>query len=377
MFVLFLESLHVYFFWSIPYITPGILSIFAVLFLFKNSDYFSFSKQNIIPFVLFFATLLYTKREQNLNGFIGGILPFISLFLIFSLKPVYKARFLETVTKTLSVILAISLIAWIIVILGVNLPHTDLFYKSGDKVYTLNCYYVFIEYTSGTIVFQRFMSIFIEPGYLAALLAILIYINNFQLRRKEILILLLALIFTFSLAGYFLLAVAYISYLLRNKKQAIRYLLFSVIILTLSYNLTIRTNSGNNMFNELVLQRLIVNDEGRLSGYNRTNEKMDLMFLDFLKSKDVLTGIGNRYIQFGGNVGYKPYIIINGIIGLFLLLLSYLSGWVYNKRFFSLTISVLFIMIFSKGHSEILWAGYLMVYGTSMYLPENWRTEYI
>lgn len=377
MFLLFLESMHVYFFWSIPFVIPGILSIFAIIFLFKESNYFSFSKGNIIPYLLFFVTLLYTKRGQNLNGFLGGILPFISLFLVFSLKIFYKAKFLDALTKTLSVLLAISLFAWILVMIGVNLPHTNIYYKSGERIFTLNCYFVFIEYTFDFIVFQRFMSVFIEPGYLAAVLVILIYINNFQLRRIEILILFISLIFTFSIAGYIMLAVAYISFMLRNRRYAIRYLLLSLFILGLTYNISIVANEGDNMLNELVLKRISLNEEGRLSGYNRTENKMDKMFIDFLKSSDLFSGIGSRYKQFGSNVGYKPFIVTNGIIGLILLLTSYFSGWYFTKTFSALTIAILFIMIFSKGHSEIFWAGYLMVYATSMYLPENWRSVYL
>ncbi len=34
-------------------------------------------------------------------------------------------------------------------------------------------------------------------------------------------------------------------------------------------------------------------------------------------------------------------------------------------------------MIFSKGHSEIFWAGYLMLYATTIYMPWDWRYIYI
>ena len=375
MFALFLDSMYAYFFWSIPFITPGIVAVFSCIFVVNNLNYFSFSKKNVIPFLFFFITLLYTKRDQNINGYIGGILPFVGVFFVFLLKNKYKARFLETLTKTLSVILGVSLLVWILVQLGVQMPKTTISYLGDGTVFTLNNYYVFIEYPD-MFDYHRFMSIFIEPGYLGTLLAILIYINNFEFKRKEVLIIFLSFIFTFSIAGYLMLAVGYVSFVLKNKNHAIRYLFFSLFILTISYNLLFQINDGK-VLNALVISRLEIDNEKGLSGYNRTDDEMDNMFIQFLGSKDVLTGIGERYKHFGSNVGYKPYIIINGLIGLLLLLFSYLSGWYFNKRLFSLTIFIFFIMIFSKGHSEIFWAGYLMIYGTSMFLPQNWREVYV
>lgn len=374
MFILFLESMWAYFFWSIPYVIPGITFIFSIYFLLFKSNYFVFNKANIIPACLFFITLLYTKREQNINGFIGGILPFVSVFLIFSLRKKYKAFFIETLTRSLSIILVVSLFVWILVQIGITMPHTTLIHNSSQQ-FILRNYYVFIEYID-QYAYQRFMSIFIEPGYLGTMLSIILYINNFELKRKEILIIFISFIFTFSIAGYLMLFIAYISFLLKNKTHAIRYILFSFLILIVSYNLLLEI-TNQEVINELITSRLNVNDEGRLSGYNRTDEEMDDMFIKFLNSDDKLIGIGQRYEHFGSNVGYKPFVIINGIIGLLLLITSYLSGWFLNKRLNALIISILFIMIFSKGHSEIFWAGYLMLYATTIYMPWDWRYIYI
>lgn len=377
MFTLFLESMYAYFFWSLPFVIPAIVSVYSLIFVVINPHYFNFCRKNLIPFFLFFLTMLYTKRDQNIFGYIGGVLPFIPIFLFFTLKLYYKAKFLSLLTKVLAVILFISLLSWLLVTFGVRLPYTMISYNMDGETYFLKSYFTFIEYDFISLGFKRFMSIFIEPGYLGALLAIMLYINNFELRRKEVLILFFSLICSFSLAGYLMLFVAYISYVLRYNKRAAGSLMLILVLIILSVNLAVKLNNGENMLNQLIIERMEISNDGKLSGYNRTNDEMDRMFVDFLKSKDLVYGIGQRYVQFGANVGYKPFIIINGILGLILLLLSYLSGWLYNKRVFTLTISILYIMIFSKGHSEIFWAGYLMIYAISIYLPENWREVYI
>jgi hypothetical protein len=322
--------------------------------------------------------MLYNIRDQNIFGFIAGCLPFISLFVFFNLKIYYKAKFLETLTKVLSVFLFISLIAWFLVMIGVSLPKGEISYEAaGGTKHVLNNYYLFIEYTEN-VIFQRFMSIFIEPGYLGSLLAFLIYINNFELKRKEVLVLFISLIITFSLAGYLMLLFSYLTYLTKNKKNEFIYLIVYSSILLITYNLTNNINNGNNIYNKLIYSRFEFDKEkDKWTGNNRTSAELDFNFDKFLDSEYLTTGVGlTEAEKFGGGVGYKAYIITNGIFGLSILFLAYLSGWIFYKKSFSFTIVMLYILMFLKGSSEIFWAGFLMIYASSIYLPENWRQIY-
>lgn len=378
MFVLFLDSFYVYFFWQVPYVIPIILAFFSVVFLMTKPQFFSFNRNNIVPFCLFFLAMLYSIREQNLNGIIAGCMPFISLFLMFNLKKYYKALFLETITTVLSLFLLISLLAWLLVVFGVSLPKSVISYVANGVKYDLNNYYFFIEYTFETNVYHRFMSIFIEPGYLGSLLAIMIYVNNFDFKRKSVLVLLISLIVTFSIAGYLMFIFSYLSFVFTNKRSKFLYSLIFILALLLSYNVILKVSNENSFLMELVVNRLQYNSkDAKLSGYNRTSEELDFNFAKFLSSDYVITGVGNNKLHnFGDGVGYKVYTISNGLVGLSLLLLAYFSGYVLNRNTFSFTIVVLYILMFYKGHSEIFWAGFLMFFSCSVYLPNNWRQIY-
>jgi hypothetical protein len=375
MFLSFLDSFYCYFFWPIPYVIPILSLIFLVCFYFIKRKYFVFSVKNNVSFALFFIAMVYTLRHYSILGFMATCTPFMSLYLFFNLKDCYKAKFMVSLTNSLSVLLFISLTAWFLVLCGIVLPSCLISYEMAGYTQVLNNFYFFIEYRDN-VIFQRFMSVFIEPGYLGSLLAMLIFINDFDLKRKEIFILFVALIFTFSISGYLMLIVSYFSFAIKKRIVFTSVVLLCIFVF-LSYNVFNKLNNGENVVNVLILSRFLIDDSGKLTGNNRTSVELDYNFEKFMNSGNMTTGIGLYDIDtYGGGVGYKAYMIMHGVIGVILLIFAYLSSWIYRRNRYSITIVLLFILMFLKGHSEVYWTGFLMIYSCSVNLSDNWRSTY-
>ena len=100
------------------------------------------------------------------------------------------------------------------------------------------------------IMYQnRFCGIFLEPGYLAALCSFLLFVDKYDLKKKENKILVLAVMVSLSLAGYIFLAVGYM--LLRANKivdllKKIFGLLFYVLLF---YTIFTNYDDGDNIVN--------------------------------------------------------------------------------------------------------------------------------
>ena len=82
-------------------------------------------------------------------------------------------------------------------------------------------------------------------------------------------------------------------------------------------------NRGQNVINELIVQRLMINEDGELEGDNRATETFQREYKKLASSSEILTGRGYegmaKFSTEGGNAGYRVYIYSNGLIGVMLL----------------------------------------------------------
>lgn len=370
--IVFLASIRIWCFWKIPFFVPSIGFFFSIYFAAKHSEYFNLNKSAIIQIVLFFLAQIFTIRNGNYKAFIGMILTFSSVAFVFGLKRVYKSELLQFITKVVGALLFISLSGWFIHLLGINTPFFPDNYN--DAQYSYENHFIFLVNTGGAVsVFPRFSGVFLEPGYLGVLLVILLYINEFNLRRKEILVLFFALIFTFSLAGYLMFLFAYVAYLLQKSRKAVLYMLLFMTFIWSSYTFLANYNDGNNIINKMVLERLKYDDEaGNIAGYNRTQEYFDNYFKSFWnRGDDILFGIGTDTFDFGSNVGYKVYLTQHGIFGTLLIFIAFFSVLLFNRGYSKFIIFLLYTIMFIRGHHIIYWSGFLLVYVCAMSITSD------
>lgn len=369
-----LDSLNAWFFWEIPsyYTLPIIFIIISVVVWLIAPNIFSSSKNSALAVsFLYILTRGYTILGSNLNGYIGLFITSVVFIFFVGINGNYKKDFIIFFTNAFSILIGISLIGWIIYILGVNLPNfsyiSNIKIKLSETLYIYKNFYVFVLNTSipTDTILPRFSSIFLEPGYFSLVLVILLYINNFNLTNKTNLILFVALFFTFSLAGWLLGMFTYIMYTLKNsKKRTTNFILISSIMLIFYYFFSYY-NEGNNVVNEYILTRLKYDDSnGTILGYNRTGEEFDNWFSQyFLKSKNILFGTDISTIFKGqGNVGWKVYLANYGLFGLSLYLLFLFYIFYKNKNYKTFILFVLYVMIFVRGHHVIYYSAFPILY---------------
>jgi hypothetical protein len=372
-----LDSLKAWLFWHLPnqFVVPIFFLIISIVIYNTIPDFFLFEKKKSTYILVALVLAMLVSTRGNFNSFFGGFLLLSNTLIFIGLKDQYKMEFLKFFTKKFSIFITISVAWWILYLIGVPLPHFEDSFGFSERRNEAQYFYdnyVFFLRNLGTkysdfsdLILPRFSCIFLEPGYFSLILVVLLFLNRFRFKEKSNQVLLVALILSFSLAGWIIGIFAYISFSIRNSKN--RFLLIFLIsaFLITFYLFFSSYNNGNNVINKYIFERLEYDEEkGTITGYNRTAEEFEKWFsTEFLKSDNVLFGINLKNI-FGEttNVGWKVYMVNYGLIGLFFYILFLLIVYLYNKNYNGFLFFILYILFFMRGHHIIFWAAYPILY---------------
>lgn len=363
-----LHSMWAWFLWNIDIaLLEGPAILFGLMHI-SSTNYYgrtSVKKLLLFAFVLVVATLY--KNEFGMH------LPFelkISLILLLLLSNDERLFILNTWTRFYAVLLAVSLVAWVVSLIGL-LPSFGIITPPLDNdTYTYINYGLCLQNISGMDNASRFTSIFLEPGHTATVAVFTIVANRFDFHNKYVKLITLCTLFTLSLAGYVLLGVGYVLYLL-SKTQKIevfkKVFAFSLILLGV-FIFAKNYKGGDNAINTMIIERLEYDSEKGISGNNRTTDYVDQQYEYFLKSPDLLYGLSAsdyRYLtenSFWQGAGYKIYIMQKGILGTMLILLLYLSVFRFaNDKRFALCALVVFVLAFIQ-RAYPMWNAWLYTY---------------
>lgn len=242
-----------------------------------------------------------------------------------------KLDFLRFISRFTAVLLLISIIAWGMYLVGISLPYT---YKVNfeDNFHSYINYYFFLLVDREVSILPRFNSFFIEPGQMASVCVLLLFANlKINKNKFDIIILLLALILSFSLAGWCVFAIGLILYSLTNPNRPMLKFLGIISLLFFMYSLSQNTEE-DSVINTYILHRLQFDADKGIVGNNRSHEDFEIKFSKYIESDNIWTGIHKDltkgYNWTTGNAGYKVYIVINGIIG-FALIIFILIRYTY------------------------------------------------
>ena len=370
--ILMLTSFRAWMFWSWAdslFFWIGAFLV-SVLFLGVNDKFYSNieRKRNIVWFVLLQILLILGKGNNNLNGLLATMIPTWSVFSLITLNKKYKQDIFETLYKVLCIILFVSLIAWILFLVGFSFSYEMVPYGVDDLYYYEN-YHLFLRNTTmgGDFVFPRFCSIFLEPGYLGCLVSLILYIRHYKLDFWGV-VLILVLFMTFSLAGWVISLVGFTSIKCIESKRPVLLLTLAFSSLLFIWGSAKMINGGDNLFNNMIFERLQYDDHtGTFAGYNRlTEDTNDWFWSSFVKSPDVLFGSSSPSYNLKINdIDWKAYIVRNGLVGLFMFVLfAYYPYFSLRKRFrafskYIFILSTLYLLIFSQTISLILSTMYI------------------
>ena len=375
--IAFFASMNVWFLIPVHTLAPIIvfpLIVFSMA-LSQSSPHPLFNETYfVIPTMLFLTFNIYqcVVNGINVNGYI------ISLFNTFLVASVFlfDRRYLLELSTLLSKLLggwiACSLPFFLLYILGFSLPNSDLVFNDG--FYYFSNYYLFLVDERGLFaIIPRFQSIFLEPTYLGSITALLLLTQRGKWKKWYNVSLLIALLISFSLAGYgYLVAILFLNPWALGKK-VFKKALFSLIAIGLFVGGAFFYKGGENLVHDLILLRLEV-DDGDLVGNNRVTKDFDEEFREMLHSSDALLG---REFDSNepGNSGYKAFIYDNGLVGTAILFLFYIFALAKapNMRAMIST-HVVWLLIWGVD-GFVLWFGRFLPLYLAAYIPVDDKSK--
>lgn len=370
--ILMMTSFQAWMFWALDenvYFWIGAFVV-SIVFMFINSKHYNLSKQKreLVWFILLQITLFLNQGDLNLNGLLTILIPTWSMYPVFMLKNESKNDLFDTIFKILSIVLFISLVAWLFFLTGVSLPY-DMEAHGLDDLYYFENYKFFLRNTTmvSDLIFPRFCSIFLEPGYLGCIISLLLFIRRYKMDFWGV-VLLISLIATFSLAGWIISILGYLVHRSFSAKRPVLMTLSIIVVVASIWVGAKNFNGGNNMLNLAIFERLEYDkDTGTISGYDRSTEGTDQWFWGtFVKSPDVVFGSSSAADSLKINDNdWKSYIVKHGIVGISLFLLfaffPFYTAPRKNKecRRLLLFLSIIYVLIFAQTIHLIFSAMYI------------------
>lgn len=322
-------SLLPWFMWSVERFYAPLAAILigsaAFVASFTKNDIFS-RKDFLIPSLCAFTLLIFLRIVNN-NSFFGFVEALIHVYIFYNIFRL-DIRFLRKVADVLCITMGsfmlVSVTAFILYVGGFPFPYSDILNENLQYSFQ-NFYFFIIDDRQFLLLFPRFQSVFLEPGHLGTATSFLLFTQIGKWRKWYNIPLLIATFLSFSLAAYVLITLIMFASAWIRRKQLFRKIVYLVILFAGVFICATFYNEGDNLVNNLIVERLKI-DDGKLVGDNRVTDSFEAVYDDYLKSSDIWFGREYSLEEFGfGNAGYRVFIYDNGIISLALVILLYIT----------------------------------------------------
>lgn len=323
----FFASINPWFLWSIYQIYPflALVPITISMLLSQTLKEPIFNRTDYLFPIITFLLMMFTitlLNGRNINGYILQIINAVFFLALFRLDIKHLVRLSTILSKTMALLLIFSITFLILYVIGFPLPSKHI--VNVEFHYSFTNYYLFLLDDRELFSFlPRFCSVFLEPAHLGMTCICLLYSQIGQWRKWYNIILFFTIFITFSLAAWVFLVVLLFSASWMKGKNIIGKIILLVSICAIIAVGSIYYNRGDNIVNQLIVQRLTVNEDGELEGDNRATATFQREFNKLASSEKILTGAGyenmKKFSDEGGNAGYRVYIYSNGLISVFFL----------------------------------------------------------
>lgn len=365
LFLGFIKSMNFYWFW---YINSGFfyLSIFIIILICLRYYPYIFyrSPKKLLLFIsLFFLGEIYAyDATESSFKFVSCFIYAIIISKLLFLKDTYKQSILLYFTKYLALIIVISFPLYLIILAVGFIPSFGkITYEGAASIYN---YYNYGILLMNNFYYYRFHAVFCEPGHLGMVIALLLYANKFKFdnKNKYTVILLIGLIFTFSLAAYVLCVLGFLLTKFQKKISILHVFTLSLISF-LFIHIAQSYNNGKNLINELILERLEFDEERGISGNNRVNYGAQISFLT-LTPNELLHGIGKENTEDLGasGPGFQVFIMRYGAISYLIIFLFYLFSGLStdNKKEVFGYIFLFYLLLLQRSYPY--WMAFTFIY---------------
>lgn len=308
-----------------------------------------------------------------IDGWINGTMTLMMYFPVLYLLQLpyeYQKDLLKFVTKWYAILLIPALLLYW-ALLFVSLPSFGKFVHPGYKPYTNYLFYIKTTFDFGT--FERFNAFFLEPGHQALVSSFIMMANRYDFKRCPWLwVLGVAVIFSFSLAGYLLTAAGFTLLKVNSVPKALGVagVITAVVVGAIAWS------GGDNALNELIISRLEYDESSGIKGNNRFFDNTDFEYQRALGTKYFWTGVkGKANMELIGGAGFKIYVLNYGMVGAILAFLFYLSV-IPSKPDYRYTICYLIVLVlcfFQRAYP--FWYSWLFPYVIGIYVAKGDRQK--
>ena len=279
----------------------------------------------IILISIVYFLLLVKNPNVNIYRLIFTIGAISNLSALFFISVWDRLKLLEIISNLFVICLFFSICGWVMNLAGHPLP-VLAYVDFNDDVHFLNNCILYYDNADFTFL-PRFRGFFIEPGQLATPCVFLFFARGGKFKDWRNIILLIAIVLSFSLAGYIALLIGVFlkSIFVSKKFRIVKLLLFTLIVGGAAF-FTIQIADEDNPLYSLIIQRLEFDDEKGIAGNNRTDDVFEYHFSQYVKSSKILFGIGDELpagdANWGNHAsGIKKFFLNYGLIGVLCMLL--------------------------------------------------------
>ncbi len=369
MLLFFFADLHPWFLWPVEMLmmpTGALLCLVSILIT-RNSENPLFERDDSIR-VIFLCSVMYVYSMLTSQITVGSIVVSVSAIIAFycllKLSPQNMERLLNMIATIYGFMMAISVGAFIAVLLGVNIPFTDAEYQDGNYHY-LNYKFFMINLGDMKEEMPRFCSYFIEPSHVGTTSCFLLLAQWGKWRKWYNIATMLSIFCSLSLAAYVIFPLIIFLGLWSDGKKILPKIAIMIGLLVIFFIGVMSYDGGDNVLYDRIFDRLTI-ENGELKGNNRVDADFHNLLMDMLDSPDIFFGRDGSKLDWG-NSGATVFLYDYGIVGMILLLMMYLSVFLLGsdkKRAISAAI-IISIIFMVDGHA--LWLCYFIpIYATAV-----------
>jgi len=280
--------------------------------------------RNTVLFLFFAAILLLAAACKRSNLF--GLLA----FFLFSIIPFMTRSFTKTTYRYFKniyvLVLFLGLIVWILVFLKVPVPHVVIPPMNALKDYYFDCYPLLVIPHTFRITIEsiyssfRFCGPFEEPGVVGTISLLILLVEDFNLKDKKNIVLLLTGLLSFSIFFYVASFMFALYYMVFNKKW--KWGIVVVFCAAVFFGFT----KDSAFFKQLLWERLEWSSEKKsIAGDDRSGEEMDAYFNKIKGTSIYYFGTPDHKLltYFSSNASYKNSVLTYGILSCALYLLCF------------------------------------------------------
>jgi hypothetical protein len=302
------------------------------------------SKKN--PGIIFLSILTYFAVNLRIITITSLILFFCHVAVFFfaiQMSDPEKEKMVRMTTMMYAWIIGISMVFYILITFcGITFPYSLI--KHTNEGYPEFRNYQFLVVPNRFSVFQRFQSIFTEPGHVGTIASLILYVNKYKLRKLSVFIIFVGLLLSLSLAAYVLLILGYCIYQFAAGKRLYKKIIIVLFVglLSGSVGLYLFEKYPDSIVTKLIVNRLRYDEEKGFAGNNRVTSDFDYYYTKyFLGTSNMIWGAGPELFQekFSWGVNsYKSFFFTYGFIGIVSLFMFYFSMSINSRLLFGLFI---------------------------------------